>query len=222
MIYGVLIFVILLLIYLLLTESKKSCSTLPVVRYQSNPDRNLSKLQVEIENEGDGRLKDIDIFDSRYSHIKSWKDKKSNLVWEVKNISNYETKYTYKDALKYVESLNRDHYDGFQTWRLPTIDELLTLGNVKLFDYRDPKSSFAERGIWIRQNAYKRSGTRFVKSPFSIIMNAQVESWYWSSTPYAKDNNSAWVVDFFEGGNFHNCKKDANLVMSVRNNTNRN
>jgi hypothetical protein len=166
---------------------------------------------------------DIDIFSGNHKNILTWRDPDTNLMWEVKNSSNFDDQIDFENALKHVENLNMRSYGGYRNWRLPTIDELLTLGNIKLFDQRDRVQSSAYDGVgnWLKKNSYKRAGLRFVKKPFGIIMNAQISSWYWSSTPYTdillKDDDVVWVVDFFEGSNFHNCKNENNLVISVRN-----
>jgi hypothetical protein len=215
MIYALLIATIFVLLFLLLSK-KGSCNSFSIAEKGICPEENLKKIHTTVEI-ADGEMLDIDIFSENIKPPLIWKDRDRKIIWEVKNRDNFDEKFTYDEALKYIDKLNREHYGGYRNWRLPTIDELLTLGNIKLFDYREPKSCYAERGLWIKRNSDKRVGSRFVRKPFSIIMNNQIQSWYWSSTPYEKEIESAWVIDFFEGGNFHNCKKDQNLVMAIRN-----
>jgi len=59
-------------------------------------------------------------------------------------------------------------------------------------------------------------------------MNAQIETWYWSSTPVESFHEQTqskqierlvelfWVVNFFEGGNYHIKALEKNSVICVR------
>lgn len=79
--------------------------------------------------------------------VLAWVDNDTNLMWEVKNKNNINAMYTWHkrfedaalaqnnkwlepeviDCHSYVERMNRERYAGFDNWRLPTKDELLTL-----------------------------------------------------------------------------------------------
>ena len=169
----------------------------------------------------------IDIFNSPRPPL-SWTDHKNSLIWEVKNKSNYEELFTYEEALEYAKSLNRRHYDKSGKWRVPTIDELMTLGVDKLFDYRNKSSNYQGRNDWKQKKESLRNGKLFVVKPISGFMNRQVESWFWSSTPvkdYSKGIKdikvkrlitTSWAVNFFEGGNYHNSVDQKNSVLCVR------
>ncbi len=158
----------------------------------------------------------------------SWKDQDTGLIWEVKNEENLDDLFTYEEAIAYAQTMNRKHYDSSAKWRLPTIDELMTLGSAKLFDYRDKGVKYKTRNSWKEFISHKRNGKLFVKLPLSGFMNDQIESWYWSSTEvgtFKKDINDkgvtrmvdmAWAVNFFEGGNYHNSKEEKNSVICVR------
>jgi len=172
----------------------------------------------------------IDIFNNPNPPL-SWIDSKHKLIWEVKTERNYNEKYTHEEALAYALNLNRKHYDKSGKWRVPTIDELMSLGVDKLFDYRNKSSKFHARMDWKKARGPLRNGKLFVIKPFSGFMNQQIDTWYWSSTitedfsikdrdkKDKKVNRLAdtyWSVNFFEGGNYHNNKKEKNSVICVR------
>jgi hypothetical protein len=80
---------------------------------------------------------------------------------------------TWQTALDYVKCLNTNKYLGYTDWRLPNINELKSLVNVG-------RSNSAK---WL-------NGQGFV--------NMQ-PAFYWSSSTYAADTNSAWVVNMTDG-----------------------
>lgn len=53
-------------------------------------------------------------------------DLKTDLYWQISG-TRFPT--THPEAKKYIEKLNREKYEGFDNWRLPTVNELLTLVN---------------------------------------------------------------------------------------------
>ena len=104
----------------------------------------------------------------------------------------------------------------------------MTLGNINLFDYRNKSLQFSGRIAWkVGKNKF-RNGKLFVKKPLSGFMNAQIETWYWTSTPVESFHEhilsdkldriveSMWVVNFFEGGNYHMKVSEKNSVICVR------
>ena len=157
-----------------------------------------------------------------------WKDPKTKLIWEVKTKENYENLYSQHESFEYAKSLNKTFYSNSNRWRVPTIDELLTLGNIHLFDYRAKSSRFNARESWKQSRVKSKNGKVFVKKIFSGFMNKQVETWYWSSSevePFSKGNKTktvqifseeAWSVNFFEGGNYRNNKDQKNHIICVR------
>jgi hypothetical protein len=182
------------------------------------------------EHESDFNCKgEVDIFSGKSP--KSWKDPETGLIWELKTKENFDKQYTYKEALQHMDNLNRYFYDSSFKWRIPTIDELMTLGSAKLFDYRKKHLSYHTRLSWRKKMEDSRNGRVFAKKPISGFMNHQVDSWYWSSTKsedfenldrnqntlaVKRDNEKMWVVNFFEGGNFHNGIDQKNSVICVR------
>jgi hypothetical protein len=172
---------------------------------------------------------EMDIFSDKNVPL-IWKDPESGLIWEFKNSKNYEDLYTYREAESYVDKLNSSMYGGSFHWRIPTIDELLSLGSAKLFDYRAKNMSYNSRISWSKKIERFRNGRTFVKKPISGFMNHQVDSWYWSATEsnnfktkmesseleVSRDAQKVWVVSFFEGGNYHNGKEQKNSLICVR------
>ena len=169
----------------------------------------------------------IDIFNNQTTPL-SWIDNKNKLIWEVKNERNFNNKFTYEEALKYALTLNRKHYDKSGKWRVPTVDKLMSLGVDKLFDYRHKSAKFHARMDWKKARSSLRNGKLFVIKPFSGFMNQQIDTWYWSSSKvddFSTKNgekivnrlsDTMWSVNFFEGGNYHNNKKERNSVICVR------
>ena len=85
---------------------------------------------------------------------------------------------TYDEAVKYCENLT---FAGFEDWRLPTLNELLSITDDSGYN---PAINKAFKNI-----AYE--------------MNDKGEKSYgryWSSTGRADDSSRAWLVDFWFGG----------------------
>ncbi len=170
----------------------------------------------------------IDIFNDPKAPL-DWLDSATGLIWEVKNPQNYDNRYTFDEAFEYAKSLNRKYYNYSGSWRVPTINELMTLGSANLFDYREKSLRFQTRQHWKEKINGTKNGKLFVKKPLSGFMNKQIETWYWSSTQvedFKKNlsektvermNEASWTVNFFEGGNYHNTKTQKNSVICVRN-----
>lgn len=93
---------------------------------------------------------------------------------------------TYDEAVKYCENLT---FAGFEDWRLPTFNELLSITDDTRFE---PAINKAFKNIAYETNdkgeksyGRYRSSTRYA---------------YRSSTRYAYDSSRAWLVDFWFGG----------------------
>ena len=63
------------------------------------------------------------------------RDNVTGLVWEIKTAANENNKYTWDDANTYATNLTL----GGRAWRMPTVQELQTLGNYGSFLVLDPK-----------------------------------------------------------------------------------
>ena len=107
-------------------------------------------------------------------------DTKTSLQWQ----DNINIQYAWNDAIDYCRDLT---LGGHSDWRLPNINELLTL-----VDYT--KSNPTITNIF----AYRTSNR------------------YWSSTTYAASTSNAWSVYFSSGGLNTNDKSISGHVRCVR------
>ena len=86
----------------------------------------------------------------------------------------------YDEAVKYCENLT---FAGFDDWRLPTINELLSITDDTRFE---PAINKAFKNI-----AYETNDK-----------GEKSYGWYWSSTRYAGGSSNVWLV-FFMGGDIN-------------------
>lgn len=93
----------------------------------------------------------------------------------------------WKNALDYVAKLNAESYLGYTDWRLPNVNELESLINVD-------KSGIS---IWLNSQGFS---------------NVTSDS-YWSSSTYAYDTGSAWVVSMWMGTLDDAAKDDASCFV---------
>lgn len=84
---------------------------------------------------------------------------------------------TYAEAVRYCDDLN---FAGFDDWRLPTVNELLSITDDTRFD---PAINKAFKNV-----AYETNDK-----------GEKSYGWYWSSTKNADDSSFAWFVRFWEG-----------------------
>ncbi len=92
----------------------------------------------------------------------------------------------------YVTAVNAAGLCGKKDWRMPTVDELRNLTHTGLIQ-TSGSSSPAIDVNYFPDTAYLEVASVFPK--------------YWSSSPYADDKDSAWVV-FFSDGNSSNIAKN--------------
>jgi hypothetical protein len=130
-------------------------------------------------------LKNYNFFDSSrnesgqgFSHnfeMKSIKDEKavldraSNLMWQQGGSSN---SMKFKRAKKWIYDLNNQKYAGYTDWRLPTLEEAMSL--------MEPKKN--KDGLFINP-----------------IFDSK-QRWIWTSDPYTGAAGRQWVVGFGSGG----------------------
>ena len=103
-------------------------------------------------------------------------DSNSHLMWEVKTndagLRDYQQTYNWQQANNYVQTVNRQGLCGFNDWRLPRAEELLTLISAKETD-----------GVYTLQ--------RLINIDF--FPNSQASN-YWSASDSA--DAFAWAVSF--------------------------
>ncbi len=114
-------------------------------------------------------------------------DSETGLMWQ----DNIEARTVTKDwqgAIDYCKNLKLAGYDD---WRLPAIDELLSITD-------DKKSKPA------------------IKNGFKNIVSGD----YWSSSSDVSVSSNAWVVGFYAGGDGWGSKSYSYLIRCVRDSTN--
>jgi hypothetical protein len=75
-------------------------------------------------------------------------DDASGLMWQKSGSSE---PLMYKEAQKYIEQLNRDRFGGHNDWRLPTVEELLSLLEPELeseYLFLDPVFNSRQKWVW--------------------------------------------------------------------------
>ncbi len=129
-------------------------------------------------------LKDLKLFDSDWNKtskgfnnqleattIKGKKivsDKNSGLMWQQGGSSEY---VNYEKAEKYIQDLNEKNYAGFNDWRLPTLEQAMSL--------MEPEKK--NKGLYI-----------------DPLFDTQQE-WIWTCDPVKGEPLRVWVVGFSSG-----------------------
>jgi len=75
-------------------------------------------------------------------------DISTGLLWQQSGSSDY---MTYENAQKYIDELNQNRFAGFDDWRLPTLEEAMSLMESKQNQaglYIDPRFDSKQRWIW--------------------------------------------------------------------------
>ena len=97
-------------------------------------------------------------------------DHATGLAWQQ---SGSDDEKPYEDAKSYIKALNRQSFAGYSDWRLPTLEEAMSL--------MEPS---------------KKNGKLYIDSVFD-----KTQRWIWTSDLY--DASSAWVVGFSLGYCFY-------------------
>ena len=121
------------------------------------------------------------------------KDNVTGLIWENKTddgtIHDKDNTYSWDDS-KLIDTLNSVYFGGYSDWRLPTINELVSI----------VKYSIPSPGPTIDAGYFQNTAA----------------SWYWSSTTSVSYNDSAWRVNFGDGFGDYGNKHDNYYVRAVR------
>jgi hypothetical protein len=129
---------------------------------------------------------------SRDDRLKVVKDDIYRLMWQDQQFMDssaavsplsamgdkYNNKMTYAEAVKYCYDLN---FAGFDDWRLPTANELLSITDDTKYN---PAINKAFKNVAYETNS--KGKKRY--------------HWYWSSSRYAGNSSSTWIVYFDKGG----------------------
>ncbi|GAK49434.1 GUN4-like family [Candidatus Moduliflexus flocculans] len=107
-------------------------------------------------------------------------DRATGLLWQ-KSGSN--DSLTYQDAEKYIDTLNKKRFAGYDDWRLPTIPELMSLlePTEKHGDlYIDPVFDKRQRWCW-SMDKMQRKGEGSAESAWSVYFDSGSVGWYYLS-----------------------------------------
>jgi hypothetical protein len=110
-------------------------------------------------------------------------DHTTGLMWQQ---SGSPKSMAYKNAKDYVAQLNKESFAGFNDWRLPTLEEAMSLMEPKKFN-----------------------NDLYIDSKFD-----KTQEWIWTTDVYAV--SVAWVVSFNGGGCYHSGVGDFSYVRAVR------
>jgi len=118
--------------------------------------------------------------------------------------------YTWKEAKAYCSELT---LGGYSDWRLPNREELMKLGNIKLYNY----DNYDNWKKWFEENKNKRLENskgeyHFIRKEF--VENMPEYSWFWTSEE--KDSSNAWYVNFRLGNDIWDTKSNSDYALCVR------
>jgi hypothetical protein len=110
-------------------------------------------------------------------------DRATGLMWERSGSVNY---MKFADALEYVRQLNAERFAGFNDWRLPTLEEAMSL-----------------------MESEKLNGDLFIDSVFD-----KTQGWIWTAD--TQSAGVAWVVYFYHGDCYGSYLTNHYYVRAVR------
>ena len=138
-------------------------------------------LSYDFVDNGDGTLSDTDTG-------LMWPLCNYGQTWDGTQCTGSRGSRTWDQALAYVQEINAAQYFGYDDWRLPTVNELLSLIDYSLYG---PATTFPNRGY------------------------ADMSS-YWSSVTTSWLSDAAWGVNFNLGNVKAFTKETYNYVSAVR------
>ena len=133
-------------------------------------------------------------------------DMSTGLMWEKKSadftIHDHGNAYMWADAFgAFIGELNAGAgFAGHTDWRIPNVNELLTLVN---YQNRNPAVDLA-------------FNTSCAENCTVLTCSCTQVDFYWSSTTYQSASTGAWIVSFFDGGGTQTYKGESFFVRAVR------
>jgi hypothetical protein len=112
-------------------------------------------------------------------------DKASGLMWQQSGSPKY---IDYDAAKKYVDDLNKKGFAGFKDWRLPTLEEAMSL-----------------------MEGEKKNEDLYIDSVFD-----KKQRYIWTSDLIQGAAGRQWVVDFYGGGCYYDSLNNDDYVRAVR------
>ncbi len=110
--------------------------------------------------------------------------------WDDGKVVGYAEELDWDDAMDIPDTFNQQGYAGYKDWRVPTIDELLTLID----------EAKGTKGNCINENVFPKN-----------------DAWlFWSSSPNANNSNYAWYAYFGYDHSNYNHKDNYYNVRLVR------
>ncbi|HYB99610.1 MAG TPA: DUF1566 domain-containing protein [Candidatus Limnocylindrales bacterium] len=148
-------------------------------------------------------------FDTTVAGERTLLDNVTGLEWEILCTGgscpashSIDTTYNWTDAFTKVANMNAANYAGHNDWRLPNrfeVDSLVNLGRTT------PATD-----VSVLETGCSSACTVDTCSCTGSVNN------YWSSTSYAGNPSSAWLVDFAPGLTWHTGKSFTARVRAVR------
>lgn len=99
-------------------------------------------------------------------------DYATGLMWQQSGSENY---LTYEDAPGYIQKLNQQHFAGYNDWRLPTLEEAMSLMESKKHGdlYIDRVFDHKQRWIWTSDH-YDESVAWYVDFYYGFCISSSV------------------------------------------------
>lgn len=140
---------------------------------------------------------------------KYYRDERNGLCWELKTYGNKRMEYTLEEALEYALELNGYKYGGFDDWRVPTIDELVTLCNIEPYSYN---GDYVAWRAWYEGIKDMSNNGFFIIEP--LCDNLGKDGWYWSCTK--AENGEYYLLNFKEANTNTHLPSQSFYVRCVR------
>jgi Protein of unknown function (DUF1566) len=131
---------------------------------------------------------------------KEWARCSLGQVWNGNTCIGTPTHYSYEDTKNIATTFNNQGgFNGKKDWRVPTVRELASL-RVCNKGFFNEKIDLQDGGASIDSHCGP-TGSDVPTLDKKIFPNTGIDDYgfYWTSSPYIKTPNAAWVVIFFNG-----------------------